>query len=115
MGKKVLLIDDDETFIKTVHSALSALGYEVVEAKDGKEGLGIVKEVNPDLILLDLMMPNLGGMDFLREMQKDEQTKKIPVLISSNFTSISHVNEGLEYGVRGYIVKSNETLKTIAN
>ncbi|MEQ1561164.1 MAG: response regulator [Nitrospira sp.] len=113
--KKILLIDDDEVFIKTVHATLVSAGYDVTNAKDGKEGLEKVEKDKPDLILLDLMMPNLGGMDFLKVLQKDDKANKIPVLVSSNFTSINRVNEGLEFGVRGYIVKSNESLKTITN
>ncbi|MFZ2620903.1 MAG: response regulator [Minisyncoccia bacterium] len=113
--KKILLIDDDETFIKTVNQFLTELGYKVIEARDGREGLEVVGEERPDLILLDLMMPNLGGIDFLKLLQKDKESNKIPVLISSNFSSIDKVNEGIVYGVRGYIVKSNESLKTISN
>jgi DNA-binding response OmpR family regulator len=113
--KKILVIDDDEVFRKTVNSALTSEGYVVVEAIDGSEGLKIVDVEKPDLILLDLMMPNIGGMSFLRELQGDKQSNKIPVLISSNFSSINSMSEGIEFGVRGYIVKSEESLKTIVN
>lgn len=113
--KKILLIDDDITFKKTVGDFLRNIGYEIVTAGDGKEGLEIVDKEKPDLILLDLMMPNIGGMDFLKILQKDKESNKIPVLISSNFSSVNKMTEGIEFGVRGYIVKSEESLETIKN
>ena len=111
--KKVLLIDDDEVFLKTVRDALSTENYEVMEAKDGKEGLQITKKEKPDLILLDVLMPEIGGMGFLKIIKQDEELNKIPILIASNLTSMSHVDEGIALGARGYIIKSNESLKTI--
>lgn len=113
--KKILVIDDDQVFVKTVSDSLSSFGYKITTAKDGAEGLEKIGKEKPDLVMLDLMMPNIGGMEFLRILQKDDTINKIPVLISSNFNSTSHVDEGLKFGVRGYIVKSNESLKTIGN
>ena len=113
--KKILVIDDDITFQKTVCDAFENSGYKVLEAHDGQEGLLAVEKDSPDLIILDLVMPKLGGMDFLKMLQKDKDVNKIPVLITSNFSGSDKVNEGMEYGVRGYIVKSEESLKTIVN
>ena len=110
--KKVLLIDDDEVFLKTVIDALSAENYEVITAKDGKEGLQVTKRRKPDLILLDVLMPEIGGMNFLKIIKEDEELNKIPVLVASNLTSMSHVEEGVALGARGYIIKSDESLKT---
>ena len=113
--KKVLLIDDDEVFLKTVIDALSAENYEVITAKDGKEGLQVTKRRKPDLILLDVLMPEIGGMNFLKIIKEDEELNKIPVLVASNLTSMSHVEEGVALGARGYIIKSDESLKTIVD
>jgi len=109
--KKILVIDDDVIFLKTINDTLSSVGYEVSEARDGKLGLEVARKEKPDLILLDVMMPNLGGMDLLKILKADEELNKIPVVIVSNFTSV----RGLELGASGYIVKSNESLKTISN
>lgn len=111
--KKILLIDDDEAFLKTANGFLAAAGYQIVMANDGRKGLEIVEKEIPDLILLDLLMPNLGGMDFLKKLHKDEKLGKIPVLILTNVSSLNRVDEGLELGARGYIIKSDESLKTI--
>ena len=115
MAKKILIIDDDITFQKTMSDAFKNSGYEVVEAHDGEEGLLLVEKESPDLIILDLVMPKLGGMDFLKILHKDKDSNKIPVLITSNFSGSDKISEGVEYGVRGYIVKSEESLKTIVN
>jgi DNA-binding response OmpR family regulator len=113
--KKILIVDDDTTFVKTLGDTLKALNYSVLIANDGEEGLIAVEKETPDLIILDLLMPRLGGMDFLKMLHKDKDVNKIPVLISSNFSGSDKVNEGVEFGVRGYIVKSEESLKTIVS
>ncbi len=113
--KKILIIDDDPTFQETTSGALKNAGYEVISASDGQEGLVMTEKEQPNLIILDLMMPKLGGIDFLNILQKDRENNKIPVLITSNFSGSDKVNAGIEHGVRGYIVKSDESLKTITN
>jgi len=111
--KKVLVIDDDEVFLKTVKNSLGTKNYKVIVAKDGKEGLQITKKEKPDLILLDILMPNIGGMDFLKLIKEDKTLSLIPVLIVSNFSSMNYIDEGIKLGARGYIIKSDESLKTI--
>ena len=113
--KKILIIDDDMTFQKIMSDAFKNSGYEVVEAHDGEEGLLLVDKESPNLVILDLVMPKLGGMDFLKTLNKNKNLNKIPVLITSNFSGSDKISEGVEYGVRGYIVKSEESLKTIVN
>ncbi|MDO8728317.1 MAG: response regulator, partial [bacterium] len=89
--------------------------YEVKVANDGEEGLKITKKEKPDLILLDVLMPNIGGMEFLKIIKADKELNKIPVLIVSNLNGMNYVEEGIKLGAHGYIVKSNESLKTIAD
>jgi DNA-binding response OmpR family regulator len=113
--KKILIVDDDTVFVKTLGDYLHNLGYEIFVAEDGQAGLLTTEKESPDLIVLDLVMPKLGGIDFLKTLHKDSDMNKTPVLITSNFSGSDKVNEGMEYGVRGFIVKSNESLKTIGN
>ena len=115
MTKKILVIDDDKTFQKAIRYTLEPLGYAVVEAYDGKEGLKKVKKEKPDLILLDVVMPELGGMEFLKILQKNQGFIQIPILIISNFSGANMIEEGMKLGIRGYIIKSEESLKTIVN
>ena len=111
--KKILIIDDDKTFLKVVRDALTQDGYEVTQAEDGEAGLEVARKEAPDLILLDIMMPQLGGMDFLKIVKEEEALKNIPILIVSNLSSMNRVNEGIKLGAHGYITKSDESLKTI--
>ena len=113
--KKILVVDDDTIFLKTMRDMLEPMGFTVIEAKDGVEGLAMVEKEKPNLILLDVVMPKLDGMGFLKALQKEEKGKQIPVLITSNFSGTNKIEEGMQYGIRGYIIKSNESLKTIIN
>jgi CheY-like chemotaxis protein len=81
MAKKILLIDDDVDFLEAVSNLLTAKGYNVVAENDGRKGYQKAKDERPDLMLLDVMMPNSDGFDIAREIHKDEDTNKIPVII----------------------------------
>jgi adenylate cyclase len=112
--KKILVIDDEPVFPKMIREGLDATKYEVFEANDGEEGLKRVEETKPDLILLDIMMPKLDGMAFLKKLNDTHGKGVIPVVITSNLSTITKISEGLALGVRGYIIKSNESVQTIA-
>ncbi len=113
--KKILIIDDDLTFQKTMSSKLVTMNYEVESAYDGEEGLKMALANKPDLILLDIMMPKMDGLTVLKGLKSNKDLPTIPVLITSNLTSFDKISEGVALGVRGYIIKSNESLDTIAN
>jgi len=114
MSKKILIVDDDPTFRKALSDTLVSTGYNVVTAEDGDEGLIKAESEKPDLVVLDIMMPKLSGTGFLKVMQEKRGKLPIPVIIASNLSSIDHVSEGVSLGVKGYIIKSNETLENIA-
>lgn len=111
--KKILVIDDDQFFAKAIHSAMDTSKYEVITALDGDEGLKQVEKSTPDVILLDIMMPKMNGLEFLKQLNNKYGSNKIPVLITSNLSSMEKISEGVELGVRGYIIKSDESIKTI--
>jgi two-component system chemotaxis response regulator CheY len=112
--KKILIIDDDPTFQKIVSTKLKSLNYEVVSALDGEDGLIKVTSEKPDLILLDIKMPKMDGISFLKNLQMNkDESKRTPVFIVSNLSTMDKINDGVSLGVRGYIVKSDESLNTI--
>ena len=111
--KKILVVDDDPTFIKVMTDKLSSVGYEVISAKDGEEGLKMAFEIKPDLVLLDVKMPKLDGIGFLKAIKEKKDVEPIPVLITSNLGTVDQISEGIALGVKGYIIKSNESLDTI--
>lgn len=111
--KKILVVDDDQTFRELISSGVDKDQYHVTTAADGVEGLEQVEKDMPDIILLDIMMPRMNGVEFLEKMKEVHADKQIPVIITSNDSSLDTISRGAELGIRGYIVKSNESLKTI--
>lgn len=82
--KKILIVEDELAYVKLLHDQLTAKGYEVIEAKDGKEGLEMAKKENPDLILLDIRMPVMDGMTMLSLLRQDEKGKNTKVIVLTN-------------------------------
>jgi CheY-like chemotaxis protein len=91
MGKKakILLIDDDIDFVESTKTVLESKPYEVIVAHEGNEGLQKAREENPDLILLDIIMPVKDGFTAAEQLKKDPQLNKIPVLMLTAFASMS--------------------------
>jgi len=78
---KILIVDDEATFIKLAQLKLESSGYEVITAEDGKEGLKKAKSEKPDLIILDVVMPEMNGYQVCRLLKNDAQYKKIPIIL----------------------------------
>lgn len=111
---KILIIEDDKFFQKFYSTKLSGEGYEVVIAVDGEDGLQKVVEVQPDLILLDMIMPKKDGFEVLESLSQDEYLKKIPVMVFSTLGQEQDVARAKALGAVDYINKSFfdfETLK----
>jgi DNA-binding NarL/FixJ family response regulator len=113
--KKILIIDDDKIFTKILKDALIAQEgmCEVALAYDGEEGLLEAQRYHPDLIVLDLKMPKLGGIEFLRELKLLALEPQIPILVSTQLSTPETISEGIELGIAGYVVKSDYSLETI--
>lgn len=80
MKKKILIVDDEPQMLKAIRIRLEANGYEVEAAGDGRQGLKMVKEFKPDLILLDIIMPNMDGNIVAATLRGQEETKNIPIV-----------------------------------
>lgn len=104
--KKVLLIED-EVFIQDIYKRmLLKAGYNVLTAYDGEQGLRLVREnTDAELVLLDIMLPKIHGIDLLRIVKADEKTKHVPVVLLSNLGEESIINEAMANGARDYIKK----------
>ena len=111
--KKILVIDDDQFFGKTLEAALPSGKYEVVQAGDGEEGLKKLKDEKPDLVILDMMMPKLDGSAFMRKMQDEPELHKCPILVSSNLSSVKKISDVMAMGAVGYVIKSEESMSSI--
>jgi CheY-like chemotaxis protein len=88
MSKKILVVDDEPDVVLFLSTLLRKDGYEVCEACDGVEGMKKVIEEKPDLVCLDLIMPEKTGIKMYREMRKDEQLKKVPVIMVTGIESV---------------------------
>jgi len=111
--KKILFIEDDAAVLKTIGEGLKSRGYGVVPATDGEEGLNLSKEVNPDLVILDLILPKLHGLKVLEAMRQNDKTKDVPVIILTNLENIVEVEKALELGTTTYLVKANYSLDEV--
>jgi two-component system, OmpR family, alkaline phosphatase synthesis response regulator PhoP len=106
MAKKIILIIEDEKDIRTMLSyALNKEGYEVVEADNGAVGLRRVREYEISLVILDLMLPEIDGLEVCRRMKSDPKTAKIPIIMVTARGEESDVVAGLELGAEDYVVK----------
>lgn len=111
--KRILFIEDEAALQKTFGDILKSEGFEVISALDGETGLNLVKKENPDLVLLDLILPKIHGLDVLKEMKQNENTKNIPVIVLTNVESIEEIDKALELGATTYLVKSNYSLEDV--
>lgn len=105
VNMKILTIDDDRFFQKFYQTKLTEHGFEVVVAKDGEEGIALARQLHPDLILLDIIMPKKDGFEVLAELSKDETLKKIPVIVFSTLGQEQEVERAKKLGARDYINK----------
>jgi len=111
--KKILLIEDEAAIQKTLGESLRNKGYDVQSALDGEEGLRLAKSGKPDLILLDLILPKLHGLDVLENIRKDKNIKETPVIILTNLENVGEVERALELGTTTYLVKANYSLEDV--
>lgn len=103
---KILLIEDEEIIIELLERKLTKEGYEVSVARDGEEGLKLMREVWPDLVLLDIILPKMGGFEVLEEMNKNPSFKKIPVIIISNSGQSVELSKAIRLGVKDWLIKT---------
>ena len=105
MKIKILLVDDEPDILDILGKKLEVEGFWVVRASDGNEGLRKTREEKPDLVLLDIMMPNKNGFTMLRELQSDEELRKIPVIMVSAKSETKSLFEGQKLGAMDYLIK----------
>ncbi|NUM25498.1 MAG: response regulator [Candidatus Buchananbacteria bacterium] len=114
-GKKVLIVEDDKFLGKMLSKMLEASNYQISIASSGKEGLTKAASENPDLILLDIMLPDIDGFEVLESLKNQEITNKIPVVILSNLGQPEDMQQGRKLGVLDYIVKSDLSLDDVVD
>ena len=110
---KILFVDDDNFLRRVYDSELSEQNYDVILAVDGQDGLDKAHSEDPDLIILDMIMPKKNGFEVLSELQRDPVTSHIPVIILSNLGQEADKQKGMDLGAVDYLVKDSTTLGAI--
>lgn len=109
MSKKILLVEDEFYLAELYKMKFEHEGYTVVWAPDGEEGLAMAKKEQPDLVLLDIIMPRLNGYEVLNALRSDEATKHLKIFMLSNLGQNDEIKSALSKGADGYFVKANLT------
>lgn len=107
--KKILIVEDDEFVAEIYSTKLSEMGYDVLVVRDGQEGLTVLGRNKVDLILLDILMPVMSGIEMLEEMKKKEEWKNIPVILLTNVGEKESIEKVKGLGVKNYLIKSHFT------
>lgn len=110
---KIVCAEDDKLISTSLVEGFTAAGFEVTPAQDGEEAVAKIKEVKPDVVLLDIMMPKLDGYGVVWELKSDPETAKIPVIMLTNLSDSDTVSKILEAGVTDYLLKSEQTIDQI--
>jgi DNA-binding response OmpR family regulator len=121
-NSKILIIEDDRYISRMFEIKLGLDGLDVQVADNGRIGVEKAKEFHPDVILTDILMPEMDGFEVISQIKNDSELKSTPILIMSNLGEEDHIQKGLQLGAIGYIVKSDitpaqiiEKIKSIIN
>jgi CheY-like chemotaxis protein len=113
MAKRIVLAEDDRFLRRACETKLRQCGFEVHTAVDGDEAVTVTKEVVPDLLLLDLLMPKRDGLGVLRALREHEPTKDLTVVILSNSSKELEMKNAASLGAAAYWVKANMSLQEL--
>jgi DNA-binding response OmpR family regulator len=111
--KRVLIIEDEAALTNILSEQLTASGYEVLKSSDGKMGYDLAVNRMPHLILLDVSLPEMSGIDVLRKLRADSSTKGIEVVLLTNSADSTHLAEALMLEAHDYLVKSDWQMSDI--
>ena len=110
----ILVVDDEQDLLDLIEYNLKKEGFEVLKAEDGLEGIEVAREHSPDLVLLDIMMPKMDGMEVVERMRDDKKLKRIPIIFLTARGDEKTEVEGLDKGGDDYITKPISTTKLIS-
>ncbi len=117
MAKLILIVEDEPRNLKLVRDLLQVSGYTTIEATDGKQSVDLAKARKPDLILMDIQMPVMDGLEAIRILKADATTRNIPILALTSYAMKGDKERILEAGCNGYLAKPidiQELLKKVA-
>lgn len=106
---KVLIVEDDQFLLRMYKKKFEIAGFQVEIAVDGEDGLNKMRSAKPDIVLMDIMMPKLNGLDAIAQAKQDSMIKNIPILVLTNLSNTDDAQNAVKSGALGYMVKSDFT------
>ena len=103
--KRILVVEDNQLNLKLLNQLLKVHGYEILETPEGSEAINLARDEQPDLILMDIRLPDICGLDMTRLLKQDDQTKTIPIIAVSAFATPGDEKKALDSGCNAYIAK----------
>jgi len=110
---RMLVVDDDPVILKLLRISFEMEGFEVLSAADGQEGLQRARSEHPDVVLSDVMMPRVDGLQLLAELKADPATARLPVVLLSAKAQNAEVRQGLAMGADDYVTKPFDPLELL--
>ena len=114
-SKTILIVDDEESLVNVLARKFEEEGVNVITAQNGKVGLEKALAEHPDIILLDIMMPEMDGFDVMRHLQEDEWGKTVPIILLTNSSSIETVAKAVSTGMSEFLVKTDMRLDDVVD
>ena len=111
--KKIVLVEDDSLMSRILAAHLIKEGFNIISVTEGAQAFERIQAEQPSIVLLDIVLPGIGGFDILAKLKQDESTKSIPVLILSNLGSKEEIERGIDLGAEDYLVKANSMVEEI--
>lgn len=111
--QKILVVEDDKVLLNLMRDELATQGYEALGAVNGKDGLDLALKIHPDLILVDIMMPIMTGMEMTTKLREDVWGKTANIIVLTNLSSDSSVADFLEKGAYTYLLKSDWSIDAL--
>jgi CheY-like chemotaxis protein len=111
--KKVLVVEDEAPAALALCDKLESEGYKILKAANGKDGLSVALLEHPDLILADLKMPEMDGMEMIRQLREDSWGKDAKVVILTNLSDVARIEEAMVHGTFHYMVKGDSSMEDI--
>lgn len=112
--KKILIVDDEESIAEALSSYLKNENFDIITAKNGKEGLDKALSEHPDLILLDVVMPIMNGIDMLKELRKDKWGKTVKIILLTMLDDLQKMREAVEGNISDYLIKSDWKMEDVS-
>ena len=113
--KRILIVEDDPALAKALSDKFAREGLDVLQAKNGEEGILMAIEQHPHILLLDLLMPKMDGIQMLKELRKDQWGHEVPVVMLTNLESDEKAVEALEEGAYDFLLKSETKLEDVVS